>query len=64
MTGKSIFKILLICFIIYIFSDILFDIILIGLVIYGGYKLWEFINNNFKLIKLNNPRHGKRGRRK
>lgn len=63
MTGKSIFKFLLICFIIYIFSDILFDLILIGLVIYGGIKLWDFINDNFKLIRLNKPRHH-RGRRK
>ena len=63
MTGKTIFKILLICFIIYIFYDILFDLILIGLIIYGGIKLWELINDNFRLIKLNKPRHN-HGRRK
>ena len=60
MEGKTIFKILLICFIIWLFSDVLLDLILIGLVIYGGYCLWSFINSNFRLIKLNKPRHGRK----
>ena len=60
MEGKTIFKILLICFIIWLFSDVLLDLILIGLVIYGGIKLWDFINSNFRLIKLNKPRHGRK----
>ena len=64
MEGKTIFKILLICFIIWLFSDVLLDLILIGLVIYGGIKLWDFINSNFRLIKLNKPRHNNRGHKR